>query len=103
MGPTMINIHSNRYVNFGVFISTKVHIREEKKCGFQKSGIIFESFPTQEKIYKVIKQFSIIPASPKSMKKRNTGPFLSLLVTIANIFLSHSGVLASKEYQSNIG
>lgn len=27
------------------------------------------------------------------MKKRNTGPFLSLLVTVANIFLSQSGVL----------
>jgi len=31
------------------------------------------------------------------MKKRNTGPFLSLLITVANIFLSHSGVLKNKE------
>lgn len=37
------------------------------------------------------------PASPTSMKKRNTGPFLSLLVTDAKNFLIHSGVLQVKE------
>lgn len=36
------------------------------------------------------------------MKKRNTGPFLSLLVIVENIFFSHSGVLYINKEQAKL-
>lgn len=52
-------------------------------------------FQPKKRLTKAKLRAKSIPASPKSMKKRKTGPFLSLLVMLANIFLSHCGVLYS--------